>query len=89
MLSVEQQAAFDADGYCVVEGAIAEDVLRSVEREIDCLEHERNDWLRERPAGRAWISRVDVIDFAPGLVARSASLRQFSSDQPLRTSVAI
>ena len=32
---------------------------------------------------RSWISRADVVDFAPSLVARSSLLRRFSCDHPL------
>ena len=72
ILNIEQLAAFDAVGYCVVEGALARETVRPVEREIDALEQDRNDWLRDRPDGRVWISQVDVINFTPGLVAKSA-----------------
>jgi phytanoyl-CoA hydroxylase len=81
-LSDEHLAMFNAMGYCVVEGAIVPEMLRSVENEIDRLERERNDWLRAQPGRRSWISRADVVDFAPKLVAQSPLLRRFSRDRP-------
>jgi phytanoyl-CoA hydroxylase len=83
VLGEEQLAMFDAHGYCVVEGAIARHDLRSLEEEIDRIEGARNEWLRLEPGQRAWISRADLVDFAPKLVAKSARLRQFSRSRLL------
>ena len=82
-LSDEQRARFDAEGFCIVEGAILGHTLRQVEREINRLERDRNDWLRNQPGRRSWISEADVVDFAPSLVAKSPLLRQFSVDHPM------
>ena len=54
----------------------------AVEREIDRLERERNDWLRDQPDRRSWISHADVVDFAPNLVAHSQPLAEFSRGRP-------
>ena len=62
---------------------LARETLHSLEHEIDRLEVARNRWLRRQPAQRAWISRADVVDFAPRLVTMSTWLRQFSLDHPL------
>jgi hypothetical protein len=70
-LNDDRIAMFDATGYCLVEGAISRAVLGSVEHEIDRRERERNDWLREQPGRRSWISHGDVVDYAPNLVAGS------------------
>ena len=64
ILSVEQFSGFDAAGYCVVKKVLTGGSSSLVEREIDALEQDRNDWLRRRPTD-AW-SAGDVIDFAPG-----------------------
>src|SRR6476661_3506021 len=82
-LGVEQRATFDADGFCIVKGAIPRRTLRQVEHEIDRLERDRNDWLRDQPGQRSWISEADVVDFAPSLVAKSPLLRQFSAGHPM------
>jgi phytanoyl-CoA hydroxylase len=82
-LSDTQLATFDAEGFCIVEGAISRHVLRQVEREIDRLERQRSDWLRNQPGRRSWISEADVLDFAPSLVAKSPLLRQFSGEHPM------
>lgn len=82
-LDSNQVAAFDIQGFCVVPQAIPPEVLRSLEENIDRLEHDRNRWLRERPRERSWISRADVVDFAPHLVAKSPHLRQFSLGHPM------
>ncbi len=83
LLTDKQLARFDADGYCIVEQALAPEVLHSLEHEIDRLEAARNRWLRRQPVRRSWISRADVVDFAPRLVTKSARLRQFSHDRLL------
>jgi ectoine hydroxylase-related dioxygenase (phytanoyl-CoA dioxygenase family) len=82
-LSDEQRATFDADGFCIVKGAMRRHTLRQVEHEIDRLERDRNDWLRDQPWRRSWISEADVVDFAPSLVAKSPLLRQFSVGHPM------
>ena len=83
LLTDEQLRKFDSDGYCVVEHVLAPEVLHSLEHEIDRLEVARNRWLRRQRAQRAWISRADVVDFAPRLVTKSTRLRQFSLDRPV------
>lgn len=75
--------SFDTDGFCVLEHALTPKVLRTVEREVDRLESERNEWLRRQSGGRSWISKADVIDFAPNLVRESPLLRRFSRSSPL------
>jgi ectoine hydroxylase-related dioxygenase (phytanoyl-CoA dioxygenase family) len=74
---------FDTDGFCVIEHALTAKLLRTVEREVDRLESERNEWLRRQSGRRWWISRADVIDFAPNLVRESDLLRNFSRSSPL------
>jgi ectoine hydroxylase-related dioxygenase (phytanoyl-CoA dioxygenase family) len=82
-LNDDQLAMFNAAGYCLVEGAIDGNLLGSVEHEIDRLERVRNDWLRQQPARRSWISHADIVDYAPNLVARSRLLADFSRSSPL------
>lgn len=83
LLTESHLRKFDTDGFCVIEQALTAKVLRTVEREVDRLEGERNDCLRRQSGGRSWISRADVIDFAPNLVHESPLLRHFSRSSPL------
>jgi phytanoyl-CoA hydroxylase len=73
----EQAAAYDDLGFFVVEDAFDAHTMAQVTGEIDPIEREFEDLLRQAENGRMFIARADEITFTTHLVARSARLREF------------
>jgi len=78
-LTAEQVAGFDRDGFVVLERAIPEDELATLVAEIDPMEAELEELLRQVEDGKVFIARADEITFTTHLVARSPSIRAFAS----------
>lgn len=71
-------AAFDRDGYLVVEDLLDATGLAAVRAETDRFEAEVDAFLRTREGGRLSIAEAGAITFAAHLVARSPVLRDLS-----------
>ncbi|MGZ4681973.1 MAG: phytanoyl-CoA dioxygenase family protein [Acidimicrobiales bacterium] len=82
-LTEVQAASYDELGYVVVEDAFDADNLAEVIAEIDPLERELEDRLRQAAGGRAFIARADEITFTTHLVSRSERLRRFVAEPVL------
>lgn len=78
-LTAEQVAGFDRDGFVVLERAVPEDELAALVAEIDPMEAELEDLLRQVEDGKIFIARADEITFTTHLVTRSPSIRAFAS----------
>jgi ectoine hydroxylase-related dioxygenase (phytanoyl-CoA dioxygenase family) len=79
----EQAASYDELGFFVVEHAFDPRTVAAVVAEIDPMEHELEDLLRQSEGGRVFIARADEITFTTHLVVRSALLRAFVASPPL------
>ncbi len=82
LLTAEQVAGFDRDGFVRVDDAFSPEVVEQMVREIDPFEAEMEDLLRDA-GGQLFIARADEITFTVHLVARSAVLRALSASAPL------
>jgi phytanoyl-CoA hydroxylase len=82
-VTTEQAAAYDEQGFFVIEDAFDPEVVAKVVAEIDPLEHEFEEILRHAAGGRIVIARADEITFTTHLVARSAVLRELVASSPL------
>lgn len=80
-LTAEQVAAFDRDGFVVLEQVLDHERLAAVEAELDRFNAEREEQLRAA-GGSERISRADEFVVNSNLVARSDNLRRFVSAQP-------
>jgi phytanoyl-CoA hydroxylase len=78
-----QVASYNELGYFVMEDVFDEATVAEVLAEIDPVEREFEDLLRQADGGRAFIARADEITFTTHLVAGSERLRQFVSSPPL------
>jgi len=74
-----QAAAYDDDGFFVLEDAFDTDEVAAVLAEIDPREAELEDLLRQAEGGRVFIARADEITFTTHLAKHSAVLRDFVS----------
>jgi len=79
VLSPEQAAAFDRDGYVVLPDVFDAATLTEVTAEIDGFEAEVEAGLRQRDGERFAIAEAGAITFATHLVGRSERLRAFSA----------
>ena len=79
VLSPEQAASFDRDGFVVVPDVFDAATLAEVTAEIDGFEAEVEAGLRRRDGERFAIAEAGAITFATHLVARSERLRAFST----------
>jgi ectoine hydroxylase-related dioxygenase (phytanoyl-CoA dioxygenase family) len=80
----EQQAAqFDRDGFFVMEDVFARDVVERAIAEIDEAERGVERFLQQQAEGRAGIAETGAITFTTHLVARSPWLRDLTSSMPL------
>jgi ectoine hydroxylase-related dioxygenase (phytanoyl-CoA dioxygenase family) len=82
-VTVEQASTYDELGFFVVEHAFDPETVSEVVAEIDPIEHELEDLLRQTYGGKVFIARADEITFTTHLVARSAFLRAFVASSPL------
>jgi phytanoyl-CoA hydroxylase len=78
-----QVACFNQVGYFVMEDVFDAATVEAVLGEIDPVERELEDLLRQKEGGKEFIARADEITFTTHLVARSEKLRQFVSSSPL------
>jgi phytanoyl-CoA hydroxylase len=79
----EQAASYNEQGFFVIEHAFNPETVATVAAEIDPIEHEFEELLRQAEGGKAFIARADEITFTTHLVARSALLRDFVASSPL------
>jgi ectoine hydroxylase-related dioxygenase (phytanoyl-CoA dioxygenase family) len=82
-ITAEQAAAYDELGYFVVEGAFDPETVAEVVAEIDPIEREFEDLLRQADGAKAFIARADEITFTTHIVTRSERLRRFVASPPL------
>lgn len=81
-LSPEQVAAFDRDGFVVVQGAIDAATIARLVSALDPLERAVRESLAARPGGRFLLSRTGTISFVYNPAARDPMLRAFVSGEP-------
>ena len=74
----EQAAAFDEQGFFVLDEVLDEDSLAQTLAEIDGFEAKTEEWLRTRKNERSMISEAGAITFTTHLVTRSPWLRDLS-----------
>ena len=77
-LSPEQVAAFDRDGYCLVENAFSAATIAALTDAIDPWEAATTEFLQTQPEGALFIAQAESITFTVHLVARDETCRQFS-----------
>ena len=77
VLTDEQAARFDADGFVVLDDVLPLDLVHAVRAEIDDFESATEVWLRARDDERLFIAEAGAITFTTHLVLRSAGLRDF------------
>jgi phytanoyl-CoA hydroxylase len=82
-ITAGQAAAYDELGYFVVEDAFDPETVAEVVAEIDPIEREFEDLLRQAEGGKLYIARADEITFTTHVVTRSERLRRFVSSPPL------
>jgi ectoine hydroxylase-related dioxygenase (phytanoyl-CoA dioxygenase family) len=76
-VTAAQAERFDEQGFCVLEGAIAPDVIAAVTAEIDPWEEKVERVLQGLPDKKVFIARAGEITFTTHLVLRSKLLREF------------
>jgi len=79
VLTAEQSARFDDDGFVVLEDVFEPDVIGRVRAEIDAFEEKTEEYLRRQENERMMISEAGAITFTTHLVKRSPFLREFSA----------
>jgi hypothetical protein len=67
----EQEASYNEQGFFVIEHVLDPKTVAAVAAEIDPMEHELEDLLRQVEGGKIFIARADEITFTTHLVARS------------------
>ncbi len=77
-LTEAQVARFDADGFCLIEGAFTADELAAVVAAIDPLEAKAEAWVRER-GGQVGIAYADTITFTTHIARKSEVLKAFAA----------
>ncbi len=70
---------FDAQGFCLCEGAFDADEIARAIAEIDPWEEKVEAFLRTQKDGRVFIARAGEITFSTHLVTRSDYLREMST----------
>ena len=79
-----QAAAYDRDGFFVLDDAFDADAVAAIRAEIDPLEAELEELLRRTTEdGKVFIYRAGEITFTTHLVTRSTVLRDLVSSAPL------
>jgi len=79
LLSAEQLAQFDADGFVVLQDVFDSATLAPVIAEIDDFEAETERFLRSRDDERFAIAEAGAITFTTHLVTRSPACRAFAA----------
>ncbi len=82
-VTAAQAADYDELGFFVMEDALDPTTVAEITAEIDPVEHEFEDLLRQAPDGEVFIARAGEITFTTHLVARSPRLRGFVAGSPL------
>jgi ectoine hydroxylase-related dioxygenase (phytanoyl-CoA dioxygenase family) len=77
-IAAGQARQYDEDGYFVLENAFTHREVDAVAAEIDPIEREIEQRLKDDFGGRLQIAKADAITFTLHLVRASAVLRQFS-----------
>jgi phytanoyl-CoA dioxygenase PhyH len=80
VLTAEQLAAYDRDGFLLLEGVLDSALLDPVEAELDRYNDEREQQLRAN--GDQGFSRAADLVFTSHLAERSAALRRFVTSEP-------
>ena len=79
-LTADQTEQFNRLGFFVMEDLLDSDTIDAVVGEIDAIEAETEDGLRQIEGERLMIAEAGAITFTPHLVARSNLLRQVAAD---------
>ena len=82
-LRPEQVAAFDRDGYCLVEDAFSPAMIAELAAAIDPWESATTEFLQTQPDGALFIAQAESITFTVHLVARDKTCRTFTSHPSL------
>jgi len=77
-LAAEQVAAFDRDGFLVIDNAFTDVELAPLIEAIDRQEAERDAFLQSRDEGRFLIGETGAITFTVHLVEREPAAREFA-----------
>jgi phytanoyl-CoA hydroxylase len=77
VVTPEQAAAYDEQGFFVLEDAVDASTLAALDAEIEPFDREVLEFLRTQPEGRFSIAGVDTVSIAIHLVTRSTVLRDF------------
>jgi len=80
----DQAEAYDRDGYFLIEDAFDPDLIASLLEELDPLEAEFEQLLREKFAGHAFIARAGEITFTVHPTLRSPVARAFTREALFR-----
>ena len=78
LLSVEQLAQFDTEGYVVLDDVFDAETLAPIIAVIDEFEAETERQLRRLEGGRFAIAEAGAITFTTHLVTRSPAIREFA-----------
>ncbi len=81
VISDEQAAQYNRDGFFVFEHAFDDETIDKLLAELDPFEEKSTEYLRTHYGGKASISRADEITFTPHLVARNEAARAFTHSQ--------
>lgn len=84
LLTPEQAEQYNEQGYVLIKGAFSKDELAAVTDEIDPVEHEMEEFLRQQEGGKAKIAKADAITFTTHLVTRSPDLKAFARHDVFR-----
>jgi phytanoyl-CoA hydroxylase len=84
ILSSQQAARFDDEGWFVLEDAFTTQEMDEVAAAIDPFEQKVEAFLREQKDGRFFIAKADAITFTTHLVVKSKILREFARHQVFR-----
>ena len=74
---------FDAEGFCLYEGAFDADQVARAVAAIDPWEEKVEGFLQRQQDGKLFIARAGEITFSTHLVTRSAELRRMSAAPPI------
>jgi ectoine hydroxylase-related dioxygenase (phytanoyl-CoA dioxygenase family) len=79
-VSPEQAAAYDRDGYFLLEGAFDRDRLAELREVIQPHEREVNDFLRQLDGGRLSVAKADALTVTLHVSTKSDVARRFCAD---------
>jgi ectoine hydroxylase-related dioxygenase (phytanoyl-CoA dioxygenase family) len=75
LISAEQARQYNEQGFLVFERVFDADTIAALAEELDPIEHQFEDLIRDRFGGRMFIARAGEITFTPHMVTRSARAR--------------